>query len=295
MAQPPGTLPRLRALTGHADGAFPVRVVRKFIADDGANQATLIAWNALVAVFPIALALAAVGGALLSGTGVGPSKIYRAVLAVLPQDASTQADVRRAIAGLRHVTGLFAIIAVVGFYWTASGLFGAMEHAFCVVFRTRGRHFLHQKLLALGMMGLFSVMVLIGVGTSSLRPAINQLADGTIPLAAGEVGYVVQAVIGIAAGFVLFFTIYYVVPNCRRTAGQVWVGALFAGTAFEALTLLFPVYIHLNRGINQYGRTLALLFILLAFFYILGLITVLGAEINAVLHSEEGGTDRRPS
>src|SRR5947209_756322 len=129
MAEPPGTLLRLRALTGSADGAFPVLVVRKFVADDGANQATLIAWNALVAVFPLALALAAVGGALFSETGLGTARIYRAVLAVLPQDASTQADVRRAIAGLSHVKGLFALIAVVGFYWTASGLFGAMQHA----------------------------------------------------------------------------------------------------------------------------------------------------------------------
>jgi membrane protein len=292
MTQPPGTLLRLTALTGRADGAFPVRVSRTFVADDGANQATLIAWNALVAVFPIALGLAAIGGALLSGTGVGAARIYQVVLAVLPPDASSQGEVRRAIAGLSHVKGLFAVIAVVGFYWTASGLFGAMEHAFCAVFRTRARHFVHQKLMALAMMGLFTVLVLVGVGTSSLRPAVNQLAGGAIPPVPGEVGYVVQAVIGIAAGFVLFFAIYYVVPNCRHTAGQVWVGALFAGAAFEALTLLFPVYIHLDRGINQYGRTLALLFILLAFFYILGLITILGAEINAVLDSEDGGTDR---
>ena len=41
MAQPPGALLRLRALTGHADGALPVRVLRKFMVDDGANQATL--------------------------------------------------------------------------------------------------------------------------------------------------------------------------------------------------------------------------------------------------------------
>src|SRR2546421_5670187 len=108
MAQPPGTLPRLRALTGHADGAFPVRVIRKFVADDGANQATLIAWNALVAVFPIALGLAALGGLLLSGTGVGAATIYRVVLAVLPPDASSQGEVRRAIVGLGHVKGLFA-------------------------------------------------------------------------------------------------------------------------------------------------------------------------------------------
>jgi uncharacterized BrkB/YihY/UPF0761 family membrane protein len=42
------------------------------------------------------------------------------------------------------------------------------------------------------------------------------------------------------------------------------------------------VYIQLNRGINQYGSSFAFLFVLLAFFYFLGLITMLGAEVNAV-------------
>jgi YihY family inner membrane protein len=140
--------------------------------------------------------------------------------------------------------------------------------------------------MALGMMGLFSVLVLLGVGTSALRPTVNGQLGIPVEFTAGSLGLAIQALIGTVSGFLLFFAIYYVVPNRQQPPRAVMAGALFSGIAFEALTLLFPAYIHLNPNINQYGRNLALLFVLLAFFYALGLITMLGAEINSRLHPE---------
>ena len=88
---------------------------------------------------------------------------------------------------------------------------------------------------------------------------------------------------GVLSGFVLFLVLYLVVPNRPLSPRQVWPGALLAGAAFEALGYVFPLYMSLNQGINAYGRTFALLFVLMFFFYVVGVITVVGAELNAVL------------
>jgi membrane protein len=276
-----GTLTRVKGLAGRATASFPVRVVRKFLEDDAPTQAVVIAWNALLAIFPIALALAAVGGLILSRAGLSERAIETAVLTMLPQGADAQQSALDAIESLQRQKGVFAVVALLGFLWTASGLFGAMEKAFARVFRTTQRSFLRQKLMSLAMMGLFTVLAVAGVGTSALLPLLDQIPGVPISLTTGSLGVVLQVVIGTISGFLLFFAIYYVVPNRHQRLRGVVPGALVAGAAFEGLALLFPLYIQFNQGINMYGRSFALLFVLLAFFYFLGVITMLGAEINA--------------
>jgi len=79
-----GLAAKARALAERALKTLPGRVVRKFAADNGPNQAVLIAWNALFSIFPIVLAMAAVLGLLLSSTGVKADAIYQTVLAIVP-------------------------------------------------------------------------------------------------------------------------------------------------------------------------------------------------------------------
>jgi hypothetical protein len=93
--------------------------------------------------------------------------------------------------------------------------------------------------------------------------------------------------VGIIAGFLLFGTMYYVIPNRKQNFRKVIPGALVAGILFELITLVFPLYISLNRGLNQYGATFGLLFVLMTFVFFLGLVTMIGIELNSVLYPEE--------
>ncbi|HZV48184.1 MAG TPA: YihY/virulence factor BrkB family protein [Candidatus Dormibacteraeota bacterium] len=279
----------MRRLSGMVWASLPLRVLRKFGDDGCGSHAVVIAWNGLVAIFPITLALAAIGGEVLSLAGVGRQAVYQLVLQVLPAGGGARDEALQAIEGVQESTGIFGLLALLGFFWTASGLFGSMEHAFQAVFDTPGRPFLRQKLMSLGMMGLFTVLVLVGVGTSLLLALLRQIGGiAEAPLQVPSGAEALQVAVGVVSGFVLFFAIYFVVPNRPQRPAQVWPGALLAGVAFELLTQLFPLYVRLNRGINQYGRSFALLFVLLAFFYFLGVITMLGAELNAVLHPSSG-------
>jgi membrane protein len=158
-----------------------------------------------------------------------------------------------------------------------------MEEAFGAVFRTPPRPLLRQKLMALGMMGLFAVLALLAVGTSALVPLLPDVPSLPLSLRPGPARAVLQVCVGVLSGFLLFFAIYFVVPNRRQRPSRVLPGALFAGVAFELLTQLWPAYIKLNEGANRYGSQLAFLFVLLTFSYFLGVITILGADVIAVL------------
>lgn len=265
--------------------SMPVRVLRKAQEDNVPSQAVLIAWSGLLSMFPIVLALVSILGAVLGSVGLNSKSIYQIVAAAIP-DPGGQQQVLTALQGVRSQTGLFAILAIIGFLWSASSLFGTMEQAFDVMYHVPRRSFVRQKLMAVLMMLIFAVLAALAVISSTLLTLVGHMPGLSVSGAIyGPLAVAVQFVVGATAGFMLFFAIYYVVPHRKQRARQVWPGALFAGVAFEVLTLVFPVYLHFTgRGMSQYGRTFALLFILMAFFYFVGLVTMIGMEINTVLY-----------
>jgi membrane protein len=258
-------------------------VLLQFIADGGPNYAIVIAWNSLFALFPIALTLATIAGFVLGRVGLGSYSVISTLVAIIPNDANAQEQALAALNAIQRQTGVLAIVALIGFLWAASGLFGAMEEAFDHIFRCPHRDFLRQKLMSLAMMAIFTVLALGAVGTAALLPFIRSLPFVPAQLQEGSAALVLQVTVGVLSGFVLFFVLYLVVPNRRLPPRNVWPGAVLAGFAFEALSFVFPIYVAVNGGINRYGRTFALLFVLMLFFYLVGVITVLGAELNAEL------------
>ena len=289
MTAPPSALRLAQRLAT----TFPGRVVVKFYRDDGPNWATVIAWNMLSSILPIALALAATAGFALSRVGVRQEFVARLVLDLLPTDASARQQAIAAIAGIQERSGLLAVLALLGFLWIASNLFGAMEAAFDRAFDAPLRPFPRQKLMAVALMLIVSVLALLAVGSVLVLPLVADLTGTPALVRSSEGERLIQAALGVTSAFVLYFLIYLVVPNRPMNVRETWPGALFAGVAFELLSLIFPVYIGLQPTINQYGRTFALLFVLLAYFFLLGIITMLGAEVNSVVALERSRRERR--
>jgi membrane protein len=266
--------------------SLPARVVQKYLEDQAPNWAVLIAWNALFAMFPMMLFIAALLGLALKIFGVTSRIIYNNLVAAIP-DPKAQQEVLKALAGVQNQTGLLFIVGLIGLLWGGSALFGAMEQAFAVIYRSKARDFIPQRLMSFGMVFLFVLLAGVAVGSSSLLPALEHIPNLPDFLSSGVAAFVLQVVIGVAAGFILFGCIYYFVPNRRQRLGQVLPGALVAGVLFEINSLLFPIYLSINKGINAYGSTFALFFVLLTFFWFMGLITMAGIEVNSVLFPDK--------
>lgn len=280
-----GALGTARDLGKRAQGSFPVRLVRKFGADRGTNQAILIAWNFLQSMIPIILILLAVGGFLLSRAGMNATSIHDFIFGVVPAGNETRTSLERAIRGVQMRSGVFAILALLSFLWSSSSLFGCLEQILADNYGLKTRPFIRQKLMAFGMMLLLCVLAVIAVGSTTVTAFLRTLQIPYAPrwIVEGATGPILTAVVGIIAGIILFFAIFQLVPPRHPAPLHVLPGAVFSGVMFYVLTLVFPLYLELNQGINRYGSAFALLFTLLFFFYFLGLITVIGIEVNTVL------------
>jgi membrane protein len=261
--------------------SLPGRVVTTFAGKQGPNWAVLLAWNALFAMIPIALLLIALLGLVLHFAGVTQQVVYNDIVGVMPSQ-SARDEVLKALEGARRNSGVFFLLGLLGFVWSGASLFSTMDQAFAAMFGVPQRDMVRQKLMSIGMMLLFVVLVGVTLVTSSALPLLQYIP--LLPgLLKGGGSVVLQALLGVLAGVLLFGAIYFVVPNKHQSFGQFWPGALLAGILFELLTFLFPIYLHFTGGGSTYGPLFGLFFLFMTYAYFLGLITMLGAALNAVV------------
>ena len=262
----------------------PGRVIRKFLEDQAPNWAALIAWNALLAMFPIVIFAASLLGYALRLFGKANEVVYTTIFSAIPGDVHQQQELVKAVSGVKSQSGILFIVGLVGLLWGGAALFGVMEQAFAVIYHTTPRDFVRQKLIAFGMVFLFTVLLGVAVATSAALPALKNIPNIPEFLYSGVAAFILQVIVGTTAGFLLFGSIYYVIPNRKQQFRKVVPGALVAGILFELVTLVFPLYLSLNKGINQYGATFGLFFLLMTFFFFIGLITMVGVEVNSVIY-----------
>ena len=128
---------------------------------------------------------------------------------------------------------------------------------------------------------LFTVLVIPLVLSTSVLPLLKNIPYLPAFVYSGPGALVLQALLGALDGTLLFGAIYFVVPNRRQRLRDVVPGAVVAGVLIEAITLLWPLYFQVSNGFATYGKTFALFFLLVSYFYLLGQVLVVGATVNA--------------
>lgn len=267
-------------------GSFPVRVVQRYLDAQGPNWATLIAWNALFAFFPIVLVTITVVGIVLQDPGTKQT-IEHQIEVVFPTcrqvSGGQSCGIIDALNSFRHRTGIYGVIGMAGLLWGGSGLFGAMDQAMAGLYPCKPRDFIPQKLMSFGMILLFTVLTVPLVLSGSVLSLLQRLPFVPLLLRTGPASLLLQIGGGILDASLLFAAIYYIVPHRRQRLRDVAVGSLLAAALFEGFTLLFPLYFRLAGGFAVYGQTFALFFLLLFYFFVLGQIVMVGATVNAEL------------
>src|SRR5579883_1626474 len=258
--------------------------VDKFGKDWCMNLCSLLAYNFLGAIFPLLLGILALGALFLPASMV--QEIGTQLNGAVPSAANgangLNLNFNSVLENFRRASGLTAIISFAALLWTGSSLFGVMENCFSIIYRTKDRDFIWQKLMALAMIVIFAILTPLSFVASSISGSYQQIAKGmgNVP-GAGLVFSVGGVVIGAIFGFVLFLLIYLIVPNMHISWSHAWRGAVVASVLFEAATLVFPWYSTHFAGKSQFGAVAGLLAVLTLWFWVISLILILGAEVNS--------------
>lgn len=261
-------------------GALAARVVK----DDIGAFAAALTYNLLFALFPLALALAALVPALHLAAA------QRALLAPLSAvvDPEVVSLIGHTAAHGGHVPSpSLACVGVGGYLWGMSAAFRRLMDAFNHAYgcplplrRSPWETVVLSVVLALTLgVGLVAAMVVAVVGQDLTRAVLPALAWW----AGGPVAAALRWLTLLALAVVMLAVLYGVAPDRPRVFHWFSPGAVAAIAIWMAISLGFSRYLsHFNSYNLVYGSVGAVILLLL-YLYFLSYALLIGGELNALL------------
>jgi membrane protein len=272
-----------------------VRAVSNFQRDRCFDRAAVIAYFALLSFLPLAVVLVAVGALLLGSVEAaerGTELLLRNVLYALPPQVMTQ--VRSLQQGIW--SGLFYLPIAV---WSASTVLNKIEAGLNHVFEVeQPRHWALRKLLAFGVVGLLSVLLVAAMVVGGILATVDRFIDVSAlaalrdaPLYHTVNGFVSRYLVPWVIAVLAFFLVYWIVPARKVPARAAFTAAFIAGTLWEGLKIGLTYYAsHIASYTRTYGA-LATVVIFLLWVNLSAVLLLWGGELAAVLSGHRGSSE----
>jgi membrane protein len=251
---------------------------RKAYEDNLTGLAAMVAYNLLLSIFPLALIALFVAGRVLESEDLQAS-----VLADLKQifPAAAESTLSEGVRRLQGSSATVGIVALVASLWIGASFWGALDTAFCRIYRLPCRTWVRQKVFALGMFGVVLLFVIATIAVPTLQSLLVAGAED-LPLGLSEVRTVIYGmslVVGMLVLFVALCVTYWQVPKGPIPWRCVWPGALGATLAMGIVDYGFPLYLQ-NVSTLRVGTSFLFILAALVWFYVLALILLAGAVVN---------------
>jgi membrane protein len=252
----------------------------KAYSDNLTGLSGMVAYNLLLSLFPLALLALFIASRILR-SGELEQSVFVDLQRLFPTAA--EGTITSALNNVKASSTGLGVIALVSSIWFGSSFWGALDTAFCRIYHFECRSWLQQKRFALVML----VVVLAFMAATVLIPT----AQSILVAGAGDLPFGLNRlrglVFGVTLGFGLFVlfailcVIYWAVPNRRVPWRAVWPGAALATIAIGVIDYAFPLYLTNISTVAEVGTTLVFIVIVLLWFYVLAIILLGGAIVNA--------------
>lgn len=278
---------------GHAEHAEPHPrrsfpgswVVREFFRkawyENFTGSSAMVAYNLLLAIFPLGLLALFVFGQVLESPRL-EAIAARDLRDLFP--AVADSTIRDTLDGVRRSSTSFGIFALVASLWIGSSFWGALDTAFSQIYHVRPRSWLEQKRFGVAMI----VVVLLFMAATVFVPTVQSLfVSGAqdLPFGLAEIQgliFVLTLGGGLVVLFALYCLVFWTVPNRPVPWRAAWPGALGATVATGVVDYGFPLYLTKVSTLAEASSTFVFILVVLIWFYVLAAILLGGAIVNAL-------------
>jgi membrane protein len=253
--------------------AFPLATVKKFGDDDAGDLAALVAYYGFFSIFPLMLAVVTVLGFILENHEKLRKDLVDSALGQLP----VIGDQISGNVGQLQGSGIALVIGLGGALLAGLGAMNAAQTAMNRIW------YVPRDELPTGMKKRGLALVALGViGLGTVGTTVIANLDALLP----DLGIVSRIAI-IAGAFVVnvyvFALAFKVLTSRPLSVRELIPGAIVASVAWFILQFVGSWFFNSKvKGASEAYGTFALVIGLLSFFYLLGQITILAAEVNVV-------------
>jgi YihY family inner membrane protein len=250
--------------------------------EDGiTGLAGMVAYNLVLSLLPLTLLILFVAGRLLRTPSIEMAMIDD-LHSLLP--GTQDANLTGLFNGIRQSSATIGVAALISTVWVGASFWGALDTAFCRIYHRPCRSWLRQKRFALAML-LVSLSFLAAI---VLLPALQSVVvagaqDLPLGLDNGRTVYAIGFVAGLLLLFVTLSVVFRAVPHGPIPWRAIWPGAAATTLAVAVVDYAFPLYLSSGTTLTSAGGTYVFILIVLVWFYVLALILLGGAVLNALV------------
>jgi membrane protein len=241
----------------------------------------MLAYAMLLTVIPVALLGLFVAGQVLNSSEISHS-VLRDLGDIFP--GATESTLSRLLTQVRVSTTKTGVLALVASVWFGASFWGALDTAFARIYGVPCRSWWAQKRFGLAMLLVLLVFMLSMVAAPTVV-SLLQAGARDLPFDLARLGRLVYGIslgCALALLFASLCVIYRAVPNRPIPWRAMWPGAAGATVVIAIVALVFPLYLTQISTIAQFGTTIVFVLIVLAWFYVLAIVILLGAVLNSM-------------
>lgn len=247
----------------------------------GAEAASSIAYYTLFSIFPMLLSIVAVGSFFLDKTTV-ENMLLKFLPTVIPV---SQEFILSNVQQVFELRGAVSSIALLGLLWSATAVFTTIIRNINAAWPAAAPHsFIRMRLLSLAIIAAMAVLLILSSFSITIRHILINLGfdiDYSL-ISAFLSSYFFRNIFPILIRILIFFGLYYLVPQIKVKKLSALTGAVITTIAWNAVTHLFSVY--LASGMARYEivyGSLGKMIALLAWIYFSGWIILFGAHLTS--------------
>jgi YihY family inner membrane protein len=241
----------------------------------------MVAYTMLLAVIPVALLGLFIAGQVLSSHAVQTS-VLTDLREVFPGAAKHTLD--SLLDEVKSSTTSTGVLALVASVWLGSSFWGSLDTAFSRIYGCPARRWIEQKRFGVVMVVVVLVFMIATVAVPTAQSILRAGAE-KLPFDLARVAdlvYVLSLALSIFLLLVCLSVIYAAVPNRPIPWRAIWPGAVGATIAIGIVDNVFPLYLNSISTIARFGTTIVFVLIVLGWFYLLAIIILGGAIVNAL-------------
>jgi membrane protein len=270
--------------------------VVSFIDDEALSRGAAIAFYTVTSMAPVLLIVIAIAG-LAFGRDAAQNAIVTQLGGLMGQQTAQVLQSAVASAAGKSSGIIGTIIGIVTLIATASGVFGEMQSALNVIWKTQPAgttvsRLIRARAASLGLVASLGFLLMVSLVVSAAVTAFGNRLDSVLPygelLAAG-----LNFIISLSLISVLFAAIYKILPDRHLEWGDVAIGAVVTAVLFTLGKSLIGWYIGSSAVASSYGAASALI-ILLLWVYYSAQIFLLGAEFTKSYANRHGSKQAKP-
>ncbi|EIM07505.1 YihY family protein [Planococcus antarcticus DSM 14505] len=254
----------------------------EFKKDNATTLAAAQAYYYLLAIVPLLILLLSI----LPYLQINPDRAVEFIGTILPGEMATTFQ-DTIVSVVTTPSGGLLTFGILGTLWSASNALTAFINATNQAYGIEEtRSFIKLKATAIGLTLGMLVAVIIALVLPIFGGTIINIIKSSLnlPEQTEIIFQVLRWVISVAVMSIVLALMYKFAPDKQFPFKEVIIGAVIATVLWQVVSFGFSIYVANFSSYSATYGSLGGLIVLMLWFFLTGLILVIGAEINAILH-----------